>query len=350
VLFCFRSSSAISELEAIQAEGWRYALEPIDTPRYMRTFLASATPSLIMFFEKARVPNLVAEATRLGIPLIHVDARDGTNRLAWWNPWKLVKVDLDRFVAQRMRLILCQDDDAERYFQMLLGPAARDIVSATGNSKVDYAVEAVAGEQQRKSLLTPPVGRTVVFGSVRPDEVALACACVQRLTNGPGGIRCIVVPRYPRRSTKAIVKALAGMGIHASRATSAVDALSSSSPGVILASIGELLLLYGACDVAVVCGGFGKGGGHNPIEPAAYGKPVVFGPSMHHWAGIAEKMVRRGAAVVAEDAVSVSHAVQQLLSDDAVRLAASEAGQRFVMEMSGVARRNCEAILAALEG
>ena len=111
---------------------------------------------------------------------------------------------------------------------------------------------------------------------------------------------------------------------------------------LLLDSIGELASLYRIADGAFVGGSLVPSGGHNILEPAAFGKVPVFGPSMENFAEIASRFVSAGAAIQVRDAAELTDVVRRLLSDTNERAHLGETARALVLRQQGATDRTIE--------
>jgi 3-deoxy-D-manno-octulosonic-acid transferase len=158
----------------------------------------------------------------------------------------------------------------------------------------------------------------------------------------------IAAPRDPRRAP-----AVAQMFQQAGMATVLVSQLPSTGQGgaadvIIVDTIGDLRSLYALADMAFVGGSLVNGGGHNPLEPAAFSMPVLFGKDMSDFAAIAQLLLESGGALQVRDAAELLAAVAMLMENS---LKSEEMGRnayRVFCENKGAVRRNLEIILNEL--
>jgi 3-deoxy-D-manno-octulosonic-acid transferase len=165
-----------------------------------------------------------------------------------------------------------------------------------------------------------------VAGSTHPDEEAIVLEAHRQLRAGHPRALLILAPRHPARFT-ATAAAIAAKGFQYSRRSGAG---SQGPPDVLLLdSIGELLEFYAAADVAFVGGSLVPVGGHNLLEPAALGVPVVSGPEQFNSPDVARALAEQGALITVHDANELAAALASLIGDpdrrarkgDAARLA-----------------------------
>jgi 3-deoxy-D-manno-octulosonic-acid transferase len=153
-------------------------------------------------------------------------------------------------------------------------------------------------------------------------------------------------PRHPERFRGVAQQALdAGWRVATRKLTRLPD---PDDAVFVLDTLGELQQFYACADVAFVGGSLQDIGGHNLLEPAAVGTPVVTGPHLHNFADIARRMQQAGAMRVGNDAAGVEQALAALLADEAERLAMREAGLALVRDGRGAVQRTLALIDADL--
>jgi 3-deoxy-D-manno-octulosonic-acid transferase len=228
-------------------------------------------------------------------------------------------VDRDRFVA-------------------IGAPAA--IVEVTGNVKFDYEphdaplAEVASLIQNRKC---------VVLGSTFEGEDELLLPEVERLVR-ERNLFFIIAPRKPERFE--IVAAL--LGTTSLRVLRRSEHVQRDCDVLLLDTFGELARVYRYASAAFVGGSLVPHGGHNPIEPAAAGVPVCFGPHMSNFREIAAAFLRNEAAKEVRDAAGVAQFFETMTSDDALRAAWGERGRRTVAENRGASERTARRIIELL--
>jgi 3-deoxy-D-manno-octulosonic-acid transferase len=108
--------------------------------------------------------------------------------------------------------------------------------------------------------------------------------------------------------------------------------------------MGELSRMYSFCDIAFIGGSLVPDGGHNPLEPAAFGKPVLFGPYMDDFTEISSDLLGKNAAIVCHDDDDIFEVLKQLLVNGPLRQEMGDQGQALVLQHRGVTRRHLEII------
>jgi 3-deoxy-D-manno-octulosonic-acid transferase len=214
-----------------------------------------------------------------------------------------------------------------------------DRVEVGGNIKFDRSVEPMHARERAGwlDLLGFREGDPVVVaGSTHPGEEEILMRAFASLRREAPRARLVIAPRNIDRAAE--IEALARrMNFRAARR-------SGMAPGgapdvVILDTIGELGRLYGLADVGFVGGSLVGLGGHNPLEPAALGRPVLFGPDMHNFDAMARMLTEAGAGVCVADEAHLKAAMVDFVMDRELRDETGRKALRFVEENRGAVAR-----------
>lgn len=319
----------------------RVAWFPFDTRRAVSRFLDRANPRILLLFETELWPNVLSGCRARGIPAVLVNGRlsDRHERryrwLAWW--YRAMVRDLSGACMQTER-------HAERI--MALG-APRERVHVAGNLKFDAvrtSTELRARNQLRAACGMKAGAPVLVFGSTRPGDEALASACWATLREECPELRLVVAPRHVNRAEEAIAPFSEPV---IRRSAMRVGGRSRGERVILLDTLGELSDFYAIASVAVIGGSFYPGvNGHNPLEPAALGVPVVFGPYMANFADSAAVLVARGGARQVACPEDLYLALSELLGNAAERRQMGTRARRAVLQNQGATERTV-ALLAS---
>ncbi|MBD3897064.1 lipid IV(A) 3-deoxy-D-manno-octulosonic acid transferase [Halomonas sp. ML-15] len=322
--------------EAGQAARLHHRFLPLDFPGAARRFVARLAPALAIIFETELWPNLLAACRRRGIPLAVVNGRLSPRAFARY-----------RHIRPLMQDALCgvdwlaakSADDLGRF--RALGMAAASS-QAVGTLKYDISVAPelrAGGEALRTTLGDRPVW---IAGSTHPGEEEQLLEAHARLRRSQHNALLILVPRHPQRFDAAAALCEAH-GMPAARRSQ--GQLPAPDAAVYLGdTLGELTLLYGAADLAFVGGSLVPVGGHNLLEPAAMGTPVLSGEQLANFADVAAVLDEARALVRVADASTLATTLAALFKDDAERLRLGEAGQRVVAANRGALTRTLEVL------
>jgi 3-deoxy-D-manno-octulosonic-acid transferase len=314
---------------------------PYDLRGATRRAVAALRPDLLVLEYTEIWPNLIRAAHRSGVRLGLTNGR--------FNPDKLGRYRaLFRAIGNPLRSIDCflmrSDEEAER--ALLLG-AAPDRVWVTGNTKFD-ALPLDGGEEREEALRLEmglsPLRPVLMAGSTHEGEEELLLAVYRSLLAAHPGLQLVVAPRYVERSGRIMALAAeAGLSVRLRSG----GAAAGSAQVTVLDTIGELAVAYRTATLVFVGGSFVTRGGQNVLEPAAQGKPVLFGPHMENFKDSVQVLQGRGGIQVAtpEQLLKVA---DELLSrpDQVVELGGL--ARRAVSAIRGASARNVEHLLALL--
>ncbi|MGA8030838.1 MAG: lipid IV(A) 3-deoxy-D-manno-octulosonic acid transferase [Casimicrobiaceae bacterium] len=280
---------------------------PYDVPFAVRRFLARFRPDAGLLVETELWPNLVAAATREGVPLYLVNAR-----LSERSARGYARIGaLSRPLLAALAGVAAQSDaDAAR----LRSLGARE-VTVTGNLKFDVPVPGAMRERGRelRAAIGPDRPVIVVASTREGEEALLLDALSRRGTLLPAHTLVVIVPRHPQRFD-AVAALLRGRAIAFARRSD--RARVPQDVRVLLGdSMGEMFAYYAAADVAFVGGSLLPLGGQNLIEPIAAGTPTLIGPHTFNFAQASEAAVASGAARRVHDADELLVVAGELLAD-----------------------------------
>ena len=313
-----------------------HSYAPYDLPDAVARFLRRVRPAQVVVMETELWPNLFAACGARGLPLTIVNARLSPRSFAGYQRVQRAIAG----VLANCRMIAAQSEaDAER-FRALGAPAAR--VRALGNLKFDFAVpesQVSAGLALRARIgADRPVW---IAASTHEGEEEAALAAHRAVLDVLPSALLILVPRHPQRFD-GVARLIAAQGLSVmrrSRLSDDADPLPVGAQVLLGDSMGEMFRYLAAADVAFVGGSFAAIGGHNILEPAALGVPVLFGPVMHNFAAARALLLERGAALEVADGAALAMAVGRLLTDPARRAQLGAAGQAAVADNRGVLER-----------
>jgi 3-deoxy-D-manno-octulosonic-acid transferase len=310
---------------------------PLDYAAAVSRFLDRLQPRLIIVMETEIWPNLYLQAQRLEIPLLMANARLSENSVGHFQrvPGFVAKVlQCTSWIGAQSR------DDADRLIKCGANPQQTEL---TGNLKFDLAVP--ASLEETGEALRSRWGRqrpVLVAGSTHEaDENVVIPAFVALLAKLPDAL-LILVPRYPERFTRATQLAKSA-GLQ-TELRSEGEICSENAQCFVIDTIGELMTYYACADVAFVGGSMGDQGGHNALEPAALGKPVLLGPNMDNAREIATQLIQCNAARLVTNQVEFRQAAEKILSDGGLRDSMGRAGRTLVEKNKGAIELTLAAI------
>ncbi len=331
------TGNAVAKRAVRGIDGLFYA--PFDFPHPVRHALSVVNPSLLVLVETELWPNLIHEARRRGTRVAVVNGRISPRSLRRY----LRARALVRRVLAEVDLFLMQGDAHAERIRAMGAPAER--VRVTGNLKFD-AVEPGRVPERLARMLQPAAPSPCplwIAGSTVDGEEELVLSAFHRVRQRVPQARLLVAPRHPERF-EAVAPLVEAAGFRCLRRT-ALDPLAWQDGEVMLLdTLGELSQLYALASVVFVGGSLVPSGGHNILEPAVAGKPVIVGPHMENFQEIADQFRAEQAMVQVGSADELAEQVASLLLDDRRRLGLGERARELVVRNRGAVDRSTDAL------
>lgn len=316
---------------------------PFDFSFAVSRFLRQYSPAAFANMETEIWPNVSRLAARSGIRMLLANGRISDRSLRHYRPFRLL---LARVLSQ-YSVILARDPADRDRFIAIGAPAAR--VEVSGNVKFDLEPQTRPLEF-RGELEKLIAGRKVfVAGSTVEGEDEMLIAELPALIADLGAF-VVLAPRKPERFelVAGLLEASPIRFIRRSEIGNDTTAQGRRFDLLLLDSIGELASIYGLASAAFVGGSLVQTGGHNPIEPAAAGVPVCFGPHMTNFREIAATFLSRDAAVEVSDISELSSFVRRMLTDEEANRELSHRARETVDRNRGAADLTARRILEML--
>lgn len=318
---------------------------PLDFGWAVRAILQRLQPRILIILETEIWPNLIREPTLRDIPVVFLNGRISNHSFGRYLRIRpLLREVLKLPSAFGMR----SDLDAQRITQM--GAPARRI-HVLGNLKFESAYQLVASGNP----LSPddfnlfPGNRLIVGGSTFPGEEEMLIRIYDRLHSRYPETRLLLAPRHPRRFEEAAQVILASGHSLWRRSSGLREGGGDTEPPVLLLDVmGELKHVYGLADLVFIGKSMGLtpagAGGQNPLEPAAWSKPILFGPRMENFGEVAQDLLATGGAVEIESEEDMVREASELLEDREAAIQMGNAAFSLIEKSLGAADRCCELI------
>ncbi|MCP3679250.1 MAG: 3-deoxy-D-manno-octulosonic acid transferase [Gammaproteobacteria bacterium] len=299
-----------------------------DLPRFIRRFLKRATPRLAIIMETELWPNTLHLLQKRQISVILANARLSKRSQRGYRRFAA----MTQTMLQQLTAVAAQSQqDGERYLSIGL-PAAK--LQITGNTKFDItaSTELIAAAKQLRQQLG--VSRSIwIAGSTHEGEETQILAAFAQIKALLPQTLLFLVPRHPDRFDQ--VQSLCQRQGYRIQRRSEQQTCQMETEIFIGDTIGELLLFYAAADVAFVGGSLVDLGGHNMLEPALFGLPVITGPSLFNFADIGRLFIEGQAAVMVDGSDQLAQTVCRFLQHDDHRREYGERGQAIVAAHRG---------------
>ncbi|MGE8188880.1 lipid IV(A) 3-deoxy-D-manno-octulosonic acid transferase [Pseudomonas sp. NPDC086278] len=311
---------------------------PYDLPCAAARFLDRVRPTLAVIMETELWPNHIHQCAKRAIPVALANARLSERSAKGYGRFHKLTAPM---LAEMSLFAVQTEAEAERFRSLGARP---ETVEVTGSIKFDLTIDPQL--LQRAAELRAQwqtVERPVwIAASTHDGEDEVVLAAHRRLLGDHPDALLILVPRHPERFN-AVFELCRQQGFATIRRSSGEPVTARTS--VLLGdTMGELLFLYALADSAFVGGSLVPNGGHNLLEPAALGKPVLSGPHLFNFLEIAAQLRNAGALQEVDDAEGLALAVQRLfeLPRDAQRMA--QAGLNVMRSNQGALQRLLEGL------
>ena len=315
---------------------------PLDLPFAVRAYLQALRPRMLVLAESEFWPNLLHEARRSGAVVAVVNARVSDRSL----PGYMRVQKLLCRVLQNVQVFLAQsDEDARRLVQM---GAPTERVHVSGNLKFEVKPPAKPELMSRftAALEREEIGPLLVAGSTLEGEEAMLLETFQKVAPQYPDALLVLAPRHPERF-ETVASLLASSGLRYQRRSQWDGQKPIAGAVFLLDSIGELARLYEFADLSFIGGSLVPRGGHNVVEAALFGTPILVGPHTENFRDIIE-VFRQAHALRVVTPLSLTATVLELLENDDDRRALGRRAFEVMLSQQGATERTVHALLDLL--
>ena len=320
-------------IQALFGESVQHCYLPYDLPWAAARFLDRTRPRLAVVMETELWPNHIHQCAKRGIPVALANARLSERSARGYARFGKLTAPM---LAELSLIAVQTQAEAQRFLDLGARPGC---VEVTGSIKFDLKIDAELPQRadallQQWQATTRPVW-IAASTHAGEDEIILA-AHRQLLSNHPDAL-LILVPRHPERFN-SVNELCLSQGLP-TRRRSTGEAVQAGDQVLLGDTMGELLFLYALADIAFVGGSLVANGGHNLLEPAALGKPVLSGPHLFNFLEIAAQLREAGALSEVENAVQLADKVAALLNEPSEMQRMSQAGLSVLKANQGALER-----------
>jgi 3-deoxy-D-manno-octulosonic-acid transferase len=330
---------------------------PLDFAFAASAYLRALKPAALVLMESELWPRMLHECSRMGVPVAVVNARMSDRSFA-----RAMRVQsVWGRVMRKPALWLAQSQqDALR---LVIVGVRTETVQVAGNMK--YDVRAPKQSRIAELVLEAASGRPIIVAGSTvkgdPGEESLLIQPYLACVRNQFGALLVIAPRHPERFAE-VISLCAGY-----TTLLATEMLADASGGkdeadvsrtdeakgveiIVLNTVGDLAAVYGVADIAFVGGSLVKRGGHNPLEPAQFGVPILMGPSFENFRDIVAKMQEAGGIRIVQNKDELGIALTELLANREWAETMGERGRRVFEEQQGATARTVEALVAMIQG
>jgi 3-deoxy-D-manno-octulosonic-acid transferase len=309
---------------------------PFDWTITARRTLNVVRPRLFVMTETEIWPNLLRECKRRGVRTLMVNGRISYRSFP---RYRLVRPFMRRVLADIDRFCVQGEETLRRLIELGADPAR---IIVTGSLKFDSLESSPIPGRGRERVLrffrVPPGRPVIIAGSTLKGEEEPVIRAFNRVRASGVNALLVIAARHPERFDE-VERLCRHEGLTVVRRSELPIDAEPRADAVVLDTIGELAQLYQIATVVFVGGSLVPAGGHNILEPALYGKPVVFGPHMQNFGEIAETFLTNGAAIQVRTAGELEEAMLSLIGDPVGRARVGAAARALVEANRGARDR-----------
>ncbi len=323
-----------ARVKAVLKDTVTHVYLPYDVPDAVNRFMACFKPKLAVIMETEIWPNLFAYCGRHNIPLYMINARVSERSTRGYQKLSsLIKPAL-----AHVTILTQSQQDTDRFIAIGAKPQQ---VKTLGNMKFDLDSSQNTREQGLAIKSQLFKNRFVwLIASTHQGEEDIFLAIYQEIKAKIPELLLLVVPRHPERFLE--VRKLCEQQQLKLATRTAQNSVHPDTDVYLLDTLGELRTFYAAADVAFVGGSMVPVGGHNILEAAAVGVPVMFGPFMANFKSISENVLALGAAIQCQDKNALAETIMALHQDSNYRESLAAKGKAFVENNKGVCAKIIE--------
>lgn len=315
-------------------------LAPLDLPWAVDRVLRRLQPTSLLLTETELWPNMIVRAKHRGCKVALINGRMSPKSVDRYRRVKgLMSALLDRFD------LLCVQTETDRDRFLALG-ADPERVAVLGNLKFDllrFLASQTKSTVTRESLGIPSRSKVIVAGSTRPGEEEILLPGYTKVREAQGETVFIMAPRHLDRIGE-VERILSNRGMEFTSRSRTDNTVSIDSGIILLDTMGELTQVYSFADVAFVGGSLVPCGGHNPLEPAMWGVPVLFGPHRDHVRQLTDLLIQQQGGIEIKNGDDFADTVIRLLKDPDERERRGRSALKVVEDHSGVATRTVQVL------
>ena len=320
---------------------------PLDHPLTVRRAIGRIGPRLLLLAETELWPNLLRTCGKEQIPVFLFNGRISKKSLKGYLSLKSLFGDALQFIT---RFLMQTEGDRGRIVEIGAPP---DRVKVVGNMKFDQALPSVArgGEgTMARSLGLRGEEILLIAGSTHAGEEEILLGLFKELRSAVPNFFLLLAPRHLDRLDE-VEKTIKKEGLSWTRKSALstdrgqpVERQDGVSPVILLDTMGELMRLYSLGTLVFVGGSLVPVGGHNPLEPLAFKKCVLFGPYMFNFSEISRRLVESGGAVQVDGRGNLLFQMKSLLTNEKRRREIGEKGYQFLQKHRGATEKTFEEI------
>ncbi|TRX55202.1 lipid IV(A) 3-deoxy-D-manno-octulosonic acid transferase [Thalassomonas sp. M1454] len=314
---------------------------PLDISFCVHLFFKLLKPKAVVLMETELWPTLIQRCYKSNVKLLLINARLSAKSLKSYKKlsW-LISPTLNKFSA-----ILCQsEDNAQHFIEMGAKP---DLVTTSGNLKYDIAItKAMEDKVAELKEYIDTTRKLLVVGSTHQGEEQQMLAAYKQLKIDFPDLLMAIVPRHPERFS-SVVQLCQAQGFNTVERSSK-QKIEKQTDVWVIDTLGELFACYALSDICIVAGSFSDIGGHNPLEPALFAKPIIVGTNMANFKDMNAKLLAANGIVQLSSNDDLARQIDKLLNDASKAKLLGENALSVVLDNQGATQKTVERLASLI--
>lgn len=336
VLISVVTSSGYAMAKRIIKDADSIIFFPLDLPYLSYSVVKRIRPSVFLLVETELWPNFLKAARHFSIPVMMVNGRISDKSVERYHYMRSVLKDMLNTVDT-----FCMQSTIDAQYIIRLGADVRRVV-VTGNTKFDQTYTSISPTEQQvllQEMGMQDIAAILLAGSTHTGEEEMLFTALQKVRESFPTVKLIIAPRDIMRCEE-IVDLAANYGFKGALRRTLLTEPNNDHDVVVLDTIGELGKIYSVGTIIYVGGSLVPRGGHNILEPAAHGKPILVGPHMFNFKDTYALFSRREACVTVYDATTLGTSFLEILNNEQLRLKMSQETLAIIQENRGASRKS----------
>jgi len=312
---------------------------PFDFSPAVRSTFRRINPGCIILVELELWPNLLLTAFERGVPVVVVNGRITEKNYSRLRKARFLVSPLLRTVE---KFSMQNQEYADRLIDLGVDP---EKVVVTGNMKYDAVRSEIDTEHPAfKAIRNLGAGKTIIGGCTWDGEEEILIRIYSELKRSHPGLRLVLAPRHPER-LPAVQKLVTGSGygyLPLSLLKQQGDRADNDADVILVDTIGELDAVYAGGDIVFVGRSLTQHGGQNMLEPAALGKPVIFGPHTGNFSDVTDILLNAKAAIRVDSEAGLRECIVNFLNTPSIYVQIGNNARQAIERNRGAARKNLQ--------
>ncbi len=307
---------------------------PYDLPLIVKHYIKKINPKICLLLETEIWPNLIHELNKNNIPILLINARLSQQSK---EKYQRFIVNLIKSTLNKLTLIVAQNQNSANRF-IELGAKNNNVI-ITGNIKFDQNIKP---DTTISNALQAIIGRRkiVIFASTHESEEAQIINEYSKHKHTIDAL-LVIIPRHPERFN-TVYKSAKDANLNVVRRSE--NQLVQNAQILLGDSMGEMMSYFDIADIVFMGGSLSNTGGHNMLEPAAFAKPIIFGPNVFNFTEISSDLLKQNAAIQIQNVEGLFKKIMALLNDKEQCKVLGNNAQQYLYSKQGAVKNTLQLI------